>query len=659
MSDQLRLLKEADREQRREGARLEKERRQEERRREQEARKRDKEIRKVLAHQERAVTRLRGRGDAGAHGAPDDLDLEYEQLAAAYRSQMGLPEDQPLPGELVRPAFPPASLQLQPAFPPQLGDEAGAQVLLVWSLMFSFPDVLGIQPPSVDQLVAALLAGQASRLLGSVHIALLHTLAADMEEGHALAATASGRDIGDKGATSSEASRLDEALAWGIDMDSWRAHLNHATWPEVLRWAATIGGAAGKRPRARPKSKEGTEGEDIVAAGEGAAGLKLRLPERFSRNSVKAAVWQVLAEAGAEGMTIPDMVAAIQARGLRDLSTSKTPEASVAGALSRDVIFHHHPRRHGERARYALKALVNQARRAERAQRMEAEAAAARASSGAGAGAPPGPAAAVPGPGAVVGGQQQGAGAASASGTSPSAAAGTTPAPPALPPGEEEDDEYYDEEDEEEDRGGGASGSGEPWALALRESDYASLSTSDRLAALCFLCHAVLEGHSVRLKLEAREEARERTKRKLWDEAKASKKRRQAEAAAKAQLAGVEAARRLEALRAAAQGLPPPGRGPLDEAAAQAAEAAGSSLSSPMAIVDQLFRDPNLLLAYDTQLVADMAVDAAQARYKAEIDEAETAKRQRHADTIRGVCSSCMQCTNWFGFCTQPTHPFP
>lgn len=29
------------------------------------------------------------------------------------------------------------------------------------------------------------------------------------------------------------ATRLEEAWAWGFDVDTWRAHLNALTWPEV------------------------------------------------------------------------------------------------------------------------------------------------------------------------------------------------------------------------------------------------------------------------------------------------------------------------------------------------------------------------------------------------------------------------------------------
>ena len=42
---------------------------------------------------------------------------------------------------------------------------------------------------------------------------------------------------------------LDEAAAWGLDVDTWRAHLGPATWPEVLRQYALAAGWGPRRPR--------------------------------------------------------------------------------------------------------------------------------------------------------------------------------------------------------------------------------------------------------------------------------------------------------------------------------------------------------------------------------------------------------------------------
>ena len=72
-----------------------------------------------------------------------------------------------------------------------------------------------------------------SRLLCDMHMALLRLLQADMEEAHAAAGQGMGAaSVADK-AISQSAACLEEAWAWGFDVDVWRAHLNALTWPEV------------------------------------------------------------------------------------------------------------------------------------------------------------------------------------------------------------------------------------------------------------------------------------------------------------------------------------------------------------------------------------------------------------------------------------------
>ena len=59
----------------------------------------------------------------------------------------------------------------------------------VFCLSCSFPDVLGLGTPRLDDLITALMAeGRAGNLLPRVHIALLRLLQADMEEAHAAGA---------------------------------------------------------------------------------------------------------------------------------------------------------------------------------------------------------------------------------------------------------------------------------------------------------------------------------------------------------------------------------------------------------------------------------------------------------------------------------------
>ena len=54
------------------------------------------------------------------------------------------------------------------------------------------------------------------------------------------------------------AAALEEAWAWGFDVDAWRAHLNVLSWPEVLRETAIALGLGPKRPRDRraPRPKQ-------------------------------------------------------------------------------------------------------------------------------------------------------------------------------------------------------------------------------------------------------------------------------------------------------------------------------------------------------------------------------------------------------------------
>lgn len=89
------------------------------------------------------------------------------------------------------------------------------------------------------------------------------------------------------------ATRLEEAWAWGFDVDAWRAHIGPLTWPEVLRQQAIVWGLGPKRPKPKKevKPKMGTDGEDVYADETGS--LKLKLPVRFGIGTVKAAAWAV------------------------------------------------------------------------------------------------------------------------------------------------------------------------------------------------------------------------------------------------------------------------------------------------------------------------------------------------------------------------------
>lgn len=98
------------------------------------------------------------------------------------------------------------------------------------------------------------------------------------------------------------ARRLEEAWAWGYDVDAWRAHLNMLTWPEVLRQMAVVAGRGRTRPHVRRAAADaatkgpriqGIEGEDVLDDGSTGGSLKLRMPARYVHGTVKAASWQV------------------------------------------------------------------------------------------------------------------------------------------------------------------------------------------------------------------------------------------------------------------------------------------------------------------------------------------------------------------------------
>jgi hypothetical protein len=150
---------------------------------------------KAMAHQDKQLTRMR---QWHGGGPPDDLDLEWEKLLAANGlseqdhvtegPEAKEPAGSQAPRVLVRPEFPPPSLGLKPAFPPELGNELGGEVLMVWNFLYGFSDVLGMHTPSLDSLLHALMDVHDKQLLPLIHITLLRLLQADMEEAHAAGA---------------------------------------------------------------------------------------------------------------------------------------------------------------------------------------------------------------------------------------------------------------------------------------------------------------------------------------------------------------------------------------------------------------------------------------------------------------------------------------
>eukprot|EP00210_Caulerpa_lentillifera_P004952 g4726.t1 len=306
---------------------LEKERKAQERRKQQEDKKREKDLQKALAAQRKVAQKeIDKQLDAGP---PDDLEIELEELSKFAPSD----------GELQRPCFPP--IELPDAFP-HLPQNVVSDVIMIWSFIQSFSNLIGVSSCPIHRFIDALELGQKSLVLSNIHMGLIRLIQADMEESHHLVLTqgSGGTSNFMDRAVVGISSTLDEALAWGFDVDSWRGHLNPFTWPEILRQLAI---SAGHGPKRLGENKErlmrASDDPEDVQMEDGCVYSGLKMPSRLTQGTVKAAAWHVLADVGPEGLTITEIATRIQKQGLRDLRTSKTPEATVAGALSRDSVF--------------------------------------------------------------------------------------------------------------------------------------------------------------------------------------------------------------------------------------------------------------------------------------------------------------------------------
>ncbi|GKU96347.1 hypothetical protein SLEP1_g9594 [Rubroshorea leprosula] len=227
----------------------------------------------------------------------------------------------------------------------------------VWRFLITFADILGLWPFTLDEFVQAF-HDYDPRLLGEIHVALLRSIIKDIED---VARTpSSGLGANQNSAANPGGGHpqiVEGAYAWGFDIRSWQHHLNVLTWPEILRQFAL---SAGFGPQLKKRNveqaylhddNEGNDGEDIIsnlrngAAAENAVAImqergfanSRRSRHRLTPGTVKFAAFHVLSIEGSRGLTILEVADKIQKSGLRDLTTSKTPEASIAAALSRDT----------------------------------------------------------------------------------------------------------------------------------------------------------------------------------------------------------------------------------------------------------------------------------------------------------------------------------
>ncbi|WOL11018.1 hypothetical protein Cni_G19779 [Canna indica] len=257
-------------------------------------------------------------------------------------------------------SFPPSSVRSKRPFtirPWADSDENIANLLMVWKFLLTFADVLGLWPFTLDEFVQSL-HDYDSRLLGEIHVTLLKSIIKDIQDVARTPAIAMGASQSSSANPGGGHPQIVEgAYAWGFNIRSWQLHLDHLTWPEILRQFAL---SAGFGPQLKKRNverayfrddNEGNDGADVIStlrngsAVENAVALmqergytnRRRSRHRLTPGTVKFAAFHVLSLEGSRGLTILEVADKIQKSGLRDLTTSKTPEASIAAALSRDT----------------------------------------------------------------------------------------------------------------------------------------------------------------------------------------------------------------------------------------------------------------------------------------------------------------------------------
>ncbi|AED95071.1 Homeodomain-like transcriptional regulator [Arabidopsis thaliana] len=358
-----RYLKEQMRELQRREKFLKKETIRAEKMRQKEEMRKEKEVARLKAANERAIARKIAKESmeliederlelmevaALTKGLPSMLALDFETLQNLdeYRDKQAI--------------FPPTSVKLKKPFavkPWNGSDENVANLLMVWRFLITFADVLGLWPFTLDEFAQAF-HDYDPRLMGEIHIVLLKTIIKDIEGVVRTLSTGVGANQNVAANPGGGHPHVVEgAYAWGFDIRSWRKNLNVFTWPEILRQLALSAGLGPqlKKMNIRTVSvhddNEANNSENVIfnlrkgVAAENAfakmqeRGLSnpRRSRHRLTPGTVKFAAFHVLSLEGEKGLNILEVAEKIQKSGLRDLTTSRTPEASVAAALSRDT----------------------------------------------------------------------------------------------------------------------------------------------------------------------------------------------------------------------------------------------------------------------------------------------------------------------------------
>lgn len=322
---------------------------------------REKEAAKLKLANERATARKI------AKESMELIDDERVELMDIAASRKGLPSILSLDSDTLQnlelfrdflTEFPPKSVCLKRPFAVQPwtdSDKNVGSLFMVWRFLVTFADVLGIWPFTIDEFVQAF-HDYDSRLLGEIHVALLKCIIKDIEDVARIPSFGLGTNQNSAANPGGGHPQIVEgAYAWGFDIRSWKQHLNPLTWPEILRQFAL---AAGFGPKLKKRSAEQTyigdeiegDSEDVILKLRNGSAAKKALAimhergfsnprrsrHRLTPGTVKYAAFHVLSLEGGRGLTILEVADKIQTSGLRDLTTSKTPEASIAAALSRD-----------------------------------------------------------------------------------------------------------------------------------------------------------------------------------------------------------------------------------------------------------------------------------------------------------------------------------
>lgn len=225
--------------------------------------------------------------------------------------------------------FPPASLKMKQlclARPWKDSKENVRNLFMVFRFLYTLADVIGLCPFTLDEFLQAF-HDHDSKLLGQIHIALLKLLLEDVESELQSSVSAGKRIQCDSSLNDGRFRRLTQAVKRrSFDVTVWKELLNPLTWPEILRQVAVDAGFSAKRKKemqmlSKTVDKEGSQ-----------TGYHGLVP-----GTLKAALFHILSQEGANGLKIPEIAKHVQNCDLNDLPSSNALEALIYSSLSSDI----------------------------------------------------------------------------------------------------------------------------------------------------------------------------------------------------------------------------------------------------------------------------------------------------------------------------------